>query len=68
MFFRHYSQYLVIGMCLLAFCVGALGQTKVFKWVDEDGGLWPNGTFRPRMFDDLPECVEALQETNRRRR
>ena len=184
MFLRHYSQNLVIGMCLLAFCVGALGQTKVFKWVDEDGvvhfgdappdessaaeslvipkappapipvppsevapaaaktggedrsasrdaeaplshqkmdisklsiseldlrceearekriaplreaeiakckqdkradpafcerfnadfgdgGVWPNGTFRPRMFDDLPECVEALQETNRRRR
>jgi len=25
-----------------------------------------DGTMGPRMFDDLPECVEALQERNRR--
>ncbi len=31
-----------------------------------DGGRTVNGTIRPRMFDDLPECVEALQERNRR--
>ena len=32
-----------------------------------DGGRTESGTIRPRMFDDLPECVEALQERNRRR-
>ena len=32
-----------------------------------DGGRNVNGTFRPRMFNDLPECVEAMQERNRRR-
>ena len=32
-----------------------------------DGGRTANGSIRPRMFDDLPECVEALQEKNRRR-
>jgi len=31
-----------------------------------EGGRNVNGTVRPRMFDDLPECVEALQERNRR--
>jgi hypothetical protein len=31
-----------------------------------DGGRTRKGTIRPRMFDDLPECVEALQERNRR--
>ena len=31
-----------------------------------DGGRTVSGTIRPRMFDDLPECVEALQERNRR--
>jgi Domain of unknown function (DUF4124) len=33
-----------------------------------DGGRTMNGSIRPRMFDDLPECVEALQEENRRGR
>jgi hypothetical protein len=33
-----------------------------------DGGRNINGSIRPRMFDDLPECVEALQEKNRRGR
>jgi hypothetical protein len=33
-----------------------------------DGGRTFNGSIRPRMFDDLPECVQALQETNRRQR
>ncbi len=31
-----------------------------------DGGRTASGVFRPRMFDDLPECVEALRERNRR--
>ena len=26
------------------------------------------GTIRPRMFDDLPECVQALNERNERSR
>lgn len=29
-----------------------------------DGGRNVNGSVRPRMFDDLPEWVEALQERN----
>jgi len=33
-----------------------------------DAGRTISGTMRPRMFDDLPECVDALQEGNRRRR
>jgi hypothetical protein len=33
-----------------------------------DGGRTVSGSIRPRMFDDLPECVEALEERNRRRR
>ena len=33
-----------------------------------DGGRTVSGSIRPRMFDDLPECVEALQEKNRRGR
>jgi len=33
-----------------------------------DGGRTASGSIRPRMFDDLPECVEALEEKNRRRR
>jgi hypothetical protein len=32
-----------------------------------DGGRTVSGSIRPRMFDDLPECVEAQQEQNRRR-
>ena len=32
------------------------------------GGRNINGSIRPRMFDDLPECVQALQEKNRRGR
>lgn len=32
-----------------------------------DGGRTVSGSIRPRMFDDLPECVDALQERNRRR-
>jgi len=31
-----------------------------------DGGRTRSGAIRPRMFDDIPECVEALQERNRR--
>ena len=31
-----------------------------------DGGRTESGGMRPRLFDDLPECVEALQERNRR--
>ena len=33
-----------------------------------EGGRTVSGAMRPRMFDDLPECVEALAETNRRER
>ena len=33
-----------------------------------DGGRTASGAMRPRMFDDLPECIEALQERNRRSR
>ena len=33
-----------------------------------DGGRTVGGTIRPRMFDDLPECAEALNERNRRPR
>lgn len=33
-----------------------------------DGGRSMAGYIRPRMFDDLPECMEASQEQNRRRR
>lgn len=33
-----------------------------------DAGRTASGAMRPRMFDDLPECVEALQERNRRGR
>ena len=33
-----------------------------------DGGRTASGSIRPRMFDDLPECVEAMQEINRRQR
>lgn len=33
-----------------------------------DGGRTVGGTIRPRMFDDLPECVDALNERNRRPR
>ena len=32
-----------------------------------DGGRTKNGSIRPRMFDDLPECVDAQQERNRRK-
>ncbi len=33
-----------------------------------EGGRTVSGAMRPRMFDDLPECVEALKETNRSQR
>ncbi len=33
-----------------------------------DGGRTASGAIRPRMFDDLPECAEALHEQNTRRR
>lgn len=33
-----------------------------------DGGRTESGAMRPRMFDDLPECVEALHEQNTRGR
>ena len=31
-----------------------------------DGGRTVSGSIRPRMFDDLPECVEAMEATRRR--
>jgi len=33
-----------------------------------DAGRMPSGVMRPRMFDDLPECVDAMNERNRRPR
>ena len=33
-----------------------------------DGGRTVSGAIRPRMFDDLPECVDAQQERHRRGR
>ena len=33
-----------------------------------DGGRTLSGGYRPRLFDDLAECQEALQERNRRPR
>ncbi len=33
-----------------------------------DGGRTTSGAMRPRMFDDLPECVDAMNERNRRPR
>jgi hypothetical protein len=33
-----------------------------------EGGRTVSGTMRPRMFDDLPQCVEAMEEINRRKR
>lgn len=33
-----------------------------------NAGRTMSGTFRPRMFNDLPECVEAEQELRRRNR
>jgi hypothetical protein len=33
-----------------------------------DGGRTVSGSIRPRMFDDLQECVDAQQELNRRGR
>ncbi len=33
-----------------------------------EGGRTVSGNIRPRMFDDLPECVDALKERNRRGR
>ena len=33
-----------------------------------EGGRTVHGAMRPRMFDDLPECVDALNERNRRAR
>ena len=33
-----------------------------------EGGRTITGAVRPRMFDDLPECVDAQQERNRRGR
>ncbi len=33
-----------------------------------DGGRTESGHYRQRMFDDLPECAEALHERNTRRR
>ena len=31
-----------------------------------EGGRTVTGAVRPRMFDDLPECVEALNQRNSR--
>ena len=31
-----------------------------------DGGKSRSGAYRPRMFDDLPECVDAAEERDRR--
>lgn len=33
-----------------------------------EGGRTVSGSIRPRMFDDLPECKEALEEKHRRGR
>ena len=33
-----------------------------------DGGRTVSGSIRPRMFDDLPECIDQLSESNRRGR
>ena len=33
-----------------------------------DGGRTASGAMRPRMFDDLPECIDAMNERNRRPR
>jgi hypothetical protein len=33
-----------------------------------DGGRTVSGSVRPRMFDDLPECIDHLSESNRRGR
>ena len=33
-----------------------------------EGGRTASGSIRPRMFDDLPECKEALEERHRRGR
>jgi hypothetical protein len=33
-----------------------------------EGGRTVSGAMRPRMFDDLPQCLEAMAETNRRQR
>ncbi len=33
-----------------------------------EGGRTVAGAMRPRMFDDLPQCVDALNERNRRGR
>jgi hypothetical protein len=33
-----------------------------------EGGRTVSGAIRPRMFDDLPECVEAQEELHRRGR
>jgi hypothetical protein len=33
-----------------------------------DGGRTASGAMRPRMFDDLPECLDAMNERNRRPR
>jgi len=33
-----------------------------------DAGRMPSGVMRPRMFDDLPECADAMNERNRRPR
>lgn len=39
-----------------------------FNAVFGDGGRTASGSIRPRLFDDLRECVDAQQERNRRRR
>jgi hypothetical protein len=33
-----------------------------------DGGRTVSGSIRPRMFDDLPECIDYQNESSRRRR
>ena len=33
-----------------------------------DGGRTVSGSIRPRMFDDLPECIDHISESNRRGR
>ncbi len=33
-----------------------------------EGGRTVSGSIRPRMFDDLPECIDFQNESNRRRR
>ena len=37
MFIRNSGQNLVIAVTLMVFCTGAIAETIVYKWFDEDG-------------------------------